>query len=117
MLFGIANHILACHKDCKETETKRNRQNGLAFYNFNLPRYRHLGTYRCNLSRRNERKLTMQYVIALRKNDGTINPMLTGRTYAPIAARMRAEQLNRERQAELVALGAESFVAFNLGAE
>ena len=59
----------------------------------------------------------MTYVIAIRKNDGTINPMLTGRTYAPIAARMRAEQLNRECQAELVALGAESFVAFNLGAE
>jgi hypothetical protein len=35
----------------------------------------------------------MTYVIAIRKNDGTINPMLTGRTYAPIAARMRAEQL------------------------
>jgi hypothetical protein len=79
-----------------------------------------LGIIACNnrnLSRRNKRKPQVTYVIAIRKNDGTINPMLTGRTYAPIAARMRAEQLNRERQAELVALGAESFVAFNLGAE
>jgi hypothetical protein len=70
-----------------------------------------------SLSSTKQKEPKMTYVIAIRKNDGTINPMLTGRTYAPIAARMRAEQLNRERQAELVALGAESFVAFNLGAE
>jgi hypothetical protein len=92
--------------------------NDNAFHHINRTSYRHCCCNHRNLSRRNKREeLKMTYVIAIRKNDGTINPMLTGRTYAPIAARMRAEQLNRERQAELVALGAESFVAFNLGAE
>jgi hypothetical protein len=91
--------------------------NDYSFYHLDgLSPWHHCFDYR-SLSRRNERNPQMTYVIAIRKNDGTINPMITGRTYAPIAARMRAEQLNRERQAELVALGAESFVAFNLGAE
>lgn len=54
------------------------------------------------------------YIIAYRKECGAIVPLDTGRTYAPIAARLRAEQLNATMQPELKALGGVAFVAFNV---
>lgn len=53
------------------------------------------------------------YIIAIIKRDGSIKPLNVGRMYGPIAARMRADELNRTMQAECAACGGESFVAIN----
>ena len=55
------------------------------------------------------------YLVAMLNHDtGRLEPLFVGRTYGRMAASMRADELNKKCQEELMVLGYDSFVAYNL---
>lgn len=58
---------------------------------------------------------TNKYIVAMLNHDtGRLEPLFVGRTYGRMAASMRADELNKKCQEELMLLGYDSFVAYNL---